>query len=351
VTGALVVEQAGYATVQDLGRPGLAHLGISANGAGDAHAARTANVLVGNREGAPLLEATASALALRARRRLLIAVTGAAGRLLVDGVPAPVAEPVVVQAGSTVAIEPAAAGARSYVAVNGEIAANPVLGSVAPDATLGIGRRLAAGDVVAVGSRFRSLDHPYSRIPLFRLGAPGTAVSDRLTVDVTPGPDESEFDGRLDDGPARSFTVSPQSDAIGLRLTGPAPRRTRSHEILSHGVPIGAVEAPPGGGLIVLLRGRFVSAGYPIVAVATATAIDRLGQVRPGDALSFRVRTVADAVAELRRREDELHRLAGRVRTAFGAAGIGSVVDPAHLSTASTGTGAAPGRSPKEEPA
>jgi allophanate hydrolase subunit 2 len=254
----------------------------------------------------------------------------------VDGTPAPVAEPVVVAAGSTVAIQPAAGGARSYLAVNGEIAATAVLGSVAPDPTLGIGRRLAAGDVVAVGSRFRSLDHPYSRIPLFRLGAPATAVSGRLAVDVTPGPDAHEFDGRLDDGPERTFSVSPQSDTIGLRLTGPAPRRTQAHEILSHGVPIGAVEAPPGGGLIVLLRGRFVSAGYPIVAIATATAIDRLGQVRPGDELSFRIRTVADAVTDLRRREDELARLAARVRTAYRAAGIGAVLDPAHLSTPST---------------
>src|SRR3954453_38071 len=89
VAEALVVEQAGYATVQDLGRPGLAPLGVSANGAAgrpparaaDAHAARTANVLVGNRPGAPLLEATASALTVRARRPLLLAVTGAAGRV------------------------------------------------------------------------------------------------------------------------------------------------------------------------------------------------------------------------------------------------------------------------------
>jgi 5-oxoprolinase (ATP-hydrolysing) subunit C len=339
VAEALVVEGAGYATVQDLGRPGLAHLGVSANGAADAHAARTANVLVGNRPGAPLIEATASSLTVRARRPLLVAVNGAAGRVLVDGAAVPPAEPVVVAAGCALTVEPSAAGHRTYLTVNGELDATPVLGSVAPDPTLGIGRRLSAGDVVHVDSRFVSLDHPFSRVPLFRLGAPVRVHRDRLAVDVTPGPDAPEFADRLDDA-AGPFTVAPQSDTIGLRLTGPAPRRTVTHEILSHGVPVGAVEAPSGGGLIVLLRGRFVSAGYPIVAIATATAIDELGQVRPGDRLSFRTVPAAEAVGRLRGREADLGRLARRVGTAFRSAGLAHVLHPRHPSQF---------RSPEEE--
>jgi biotin-dependent carboxylase-like uncharacterized protein len=332
VAEAFVVERCGYATVQDLGRPGLGHLGVSAGGAADGHAARTASALVGNRDGAPLVETTGSALTVRARRRLLVAVTGAAGRVLLDGIPAPVGEPVVVEAGCAVAIEPAAAGHRGYLAVNGELVADRVLGSVAPDPPLGLGRRLAAGDVIEVDSRFEALDHPFFRLPLFRLGAPAPVLRDRLTVDVTPGPDADEFGSRLDDVPAPGFTVTEQSDAVGLRLDGPAPRRTVTTEILSHGVPVGAVEAPPGGGLIVLLRGRFVSAGYPIVAVATATAIDRLGQVRPGNRLTFATRTVAEAVTELRGREDQLRRLADRVGTVFRTTGLGPALAPGHLS-------------------
>jgi biotin-dependent carboxylase-like uncharacterized protein len=331
---ALLVERAGHATVQDLGRPGHAHLGISANGAADAHAARVANVLVGNHSGAPVIEATGSAVAFRARRRLLVAVTGAAGRVLLEGTPCRAGEPLVVEEGSRVAVELASAGHRTYVAVNGGLTGSTVLDSVAPDPPLGVGRRLAAGDVVHAESRFQSLDHPFSRVPLFRLGAPLPALRDRLTVDVTPGPDADEFERALDDSPCGTFTVSAHSDQIGLRLVGAAPRRTRSREILSRGVPVGAVEAPPSGGLILLLRGRFVTAGYPIVAIATATAIDELGQARPGDRIVFRTRTVAGAITALRRREDELSRLAARVGNAFRHVGLEHVLDPQHLSAA-----------------
>jgi biotin-dependent carboxylase-like uncharacterized protein len=332
-----MVEQAGHATVQDLGRPGLGHLGISANGASDAHAARVANVLVGNRSGAPVIEATGSAVVFRARRRLLVAVTGAAGRVLLEGIPCPAGEPLVVDRGCRVAVELAAAGHRTYVAVNGGLTGTTVLGSVAPDSPLGVGRRLTAGDVVHAQIRFESLDHPFSRVPLFRLGAPLPSLRDRLNVDVTLGPDADEFDGAMDDSPSRAFTVSPQSDQIGLRLVGPAPLRTESREILSRGVPVGAVEAPPSGGLILLLRGRFVTAGYPIIAIATATAIDELGQARPGDRITFRVRTVADAITTLRRREQEMFQVAARVRNAFRHVGLEHVLDPQHLS-AVTGT-------------
>lgn len=329
---ALVVERAGHATVQDLGRPGRAHLGMSANGAADAHAARVANVLVGNRSGAPVIEATGSAVIFRARRRLLVAVTGAAGRVLLEGIACPAGEPLVVEQGCRLVVELAAAGHRTYVAVNGGLTGTTVLDSVAPDRLLGVGRRLTTGDVVHAETRFESLDHPFSRIPLFRLGAPLPLLRDRLTVDVTPGPDADEFDRALDASSCGSFTVSPQSDQIGLRLVGAAPRRTESREILSRGVPVGAVETPPSGGLILLLRGRLVTAGYPIIAIATATAIDELGQARPGDRIAFRTGTVAGAVTQLRQRERELSQLAARVGNAFRRVGLAHVLDLQHLS-------------------
>ena len=329
---ALVVERTGHATVQDLGRPGLAHLGLSANGAADAHAARIANILVGNRSGAPLIEVTGSSFGFRPRSRVLLAVTGAAGRLLAGGVSCPLSEPVVVEAGCPVQLEMAGSGHRTYVALNGEIGAAPVLGSVAPDPVLGIGRRLVEGDVVELRSRFTELHHPFSGVPLFRLAAPRIPLRRALAVDVTVGPDAGEFGAAPTGEPAGTFTVSPLSDHVGLRLTGPAPRREVSTEILSRGVPVGAVEVPPNGGLIVLLRGRLVTAGYPILAVATTTALDRLGQVRPGDSLTFRAQSLESADADLRERERGLTELAARVARAFRHVGLAHVLDDDHLS-------------------
>jgi allophanate hydrolase subunit 2 len=239
-----------------------------------------------------------------------------------------------------VRVEAADAGARLYVALNGRISAEPVLGSVAPDRALGLGRRLAPGDALFLDSRFTGLDHPFSRVPLFRLGAPRPVLGRATTVDVTAGPDAAEFDEGWSAG---TFEVSPQSDAVGLRLAGPVPPRSSSAEILSRGVPVGAVEVPPAGGLIVLLRGRFVTAGYPIVAVAATTALDRLGQVRPGDTLTFRIRTAESTRAELREREQRLAELAARVARAYRHVGLADVVHEDHLSSA-------PARVPAEHP-
>ena len=129
---------------------------------------------------------------------------------------------------------------------------------------------------------------------------------------------------------AMPYEVSPQSDHIGLRLTGPPVEQTSREEILSRGVPVGAVEVPPTGGIIVLLRGRLLTAGYPVIGVVTSASLDRLGQLRPGDALTIAFCDVASARAKLRQRDRQRQRLAERVRAAFCASGLGHVLDGEH---------------------
>lgn len=318
----LLVEQCGFATVQDLGRPGHTSTGIPGGGAADAYSARVANILVGNPPGAALIEVTGSALTLRIRERVLLAVAGAAEEVIVDGTRLPSWQPLVVEAGQRVVVPMPRTGLRSYLAVNGVLDAERTLGSVSPDALLGVGRRFGPGDVVCAESRFEMLDHPHFRLPLFRVGAIRPRLGDRLVVDVTGGPDADQFATRLDRAP-EPFEVSPRSDHVGLRLIGTVSARRASHEIVSRGVPVGAVEVPPGGGLLLLMRARLVTAGYPVVAVATTTAIDLLGQVRPGDRTVFLWRQVGEAVADLRRREAGLAALIGRMTTVLRHVGLG----------------------------
>ena len=331
----VAIEQAGHAWVQDLGRPGHCRTGISANGASDAHAATVANALVGNALSAPLIETTGSGITFTVESPCLLAVTGAADHVWVDGTPQPVGEALSIEAASRVHLDAPARGWRSYVAFNGRLAAAEVLGSVSPDPLLGVGRFLHPGDRLHVRTAFAGFDQPHLRLPLFRLGSGRPRWRLPLRVDVTPGPDAREF--VPDDLDSLAFQVSPRSDYVGLRLSGETPRRTVSTEILSRGVPVGAVEVPPTGGLLVLLRGRLVTAGYPVMAVATATSIDRLGQARPGDGIVFRACTVDEAVAELGQRRDDLAALCARVGSAFGAVGLGDIIDPKHPSRPGAG--------------
>lgn len=315
----LTIHRAGRATVQDLGRFGRGRHGLPVNGALDQYSARVANVLTGNDEGAPLLEITALDFHATPSADLLVAVTGAPADVTVGGVARPRWEPVAVRPGETIRVTGIRDGLRVYLAVHGSVDAPFLLGSCAPDTILGFGHALSDGDELAVGS-CSPIDHPVFRHPVFRLRPPVPRFGEPWTVDVTDGPDVAEFDA----GPlyAGSFTVTPRSNHIGLRLTGPLPRRLATGEVLSRGVPVGAVEVPAGDELLVLHRGRGVTAGYPVLAVATATGLDALGQARPGHAVRFRRRTVAEAVAAHRTRRQAVLALRERVATVFAALNI-----------------------------
>jgi biotin-dependent carboxylase-like uncharacterized protein len=298
----LAVERAGIAAVTDLGRPGLSRAGIPANGAADQHSAGVANLLAGNPEGAPLLEVTATALAFRASRAVVIAVTGAPCTLTVDGRPAPMWRPVRVPAGERVGVTAIREGLRVYVAVHGSLDVPRVLGSCAPDSLLGIGTWLRPGTRLPLASVALAPPDLDARATPPRFGSP-------WTVDVTDGPEAADFDGSLYDA---EYTLSHASNHIGLRLHGPCPVTPRSGELLSRGVPMGAVEVPPAAELLVLMRGRPVTAGYPVVAVATRTARSLLGQVRPGQAIRFRHRTLEQATAAYRAHRQAVRELAPR---------------------------------------
>ncbi|PAZ14525.1 allophanate hydrolase [Streptomyces sp. SA15] len=315
----LTIRTAGIATVQDLGRVGRSRYGLPANGASDQHSARVANVLCGNDERAPLLEITDLDFACVPSGDILIAVTGAPADVTVGGTVHPQWEPVPVRAGETVRVTGIRRGLRVYLAVLGSFEADHLQGSCAPDTVLGFGPALREGEELALRTACPPIDHPFSRIPLFRLNAPVPPFPTTWTIDVTDGPDRAEFGDtgqRLLDAP---FTVSPRSNHIGLRLQGEVPRRITQGEVLSRGVPVGAVEVPAGDELLVLHRGRGVTAGYPVLAVVTATGLSALGQVRPGQTIRFRHRTLDQAVAAHRAQRGAVDALRTRVRTAFDA--------------------------------
>ena len=170
---------------------------------------------------------------------------------------------------------------------------------------------------------YAGLDHPHTVIPVFRFRVDRPALGHDWAIEVTPGPDTAEFgDDVLADG---AFEVAPESDYVGLRLTGSTRTRQRSSEILSRGVPVGAIEIPPAGGLLALLRGRLLTAGYPVVGVATTVAVDRLAQARPGDVLRFRGCTPADGIRAAREQAATVEHLGHAVREALASLGLGRV--------------------------
>lgn len=322
----LTILESTFATVQDVGRYGLERSGIPVNGAADQHSATIANILVGNTAADPLIEITATDFAFELSQPQLVAVTGAPADVTINGRPARQYEPLCVPAHARVGIRRIHDGIRVYIAVGGQLAVTRVLGSCAPDALLGVDQSLPPGAQLGVHSSQQPLDHPFSRHPLFVLRPPIPRFGTYWSIPVIPGPDIDDFSTPLTDLARSDYTVGQRSNHIGLRLEGTVPQRNASTEILSRGVPIGAVEVPPENGLLVLQRGRPITAGYPVIAVVTRTAQQRLGQAAPGHRIRFRPTSLSDAIAEHQTRTQQLDAFTERVHTAFTAVGL-SVTD------------------------
>ena len=281
---ALVVLDPGpLTTVQDLGRRGWAHLGVPRSGVLDAPAARYANRLVGNPDDAAVLETTLGGVALEVTAAMSLAVTGAHAVVRVDGRERAFGEPVTVRAGQRVVVGPARSGLRSYLAVAGGVDVPAVLGSRSTDTLSGLGPRpLAAGSRLPVGPRPgepRGVD-----VPAVRRHDP--AVLLRLTA----GP---RHDWYTDDALATlggaAYTVSADSNRIGLRLHGPRLARRSSDELPSEGIVLGAVQVPASGEPLVFLNDHPTTGGYPVVGVVAPEDLPLCAQLRPGDEVRFRV--------------------------------------------------------------
>lgn len=279
-----VVKPGLLTTVQDLGRPGYAHLGVARSGALDAPALVRANALVGNPPSAAGLETTLTGVTLRAEADLTVAVTGAVAPITVDGQPVAFDAPVAVPAGSVIQVGPARTGVRSYVAVAGGITVPPVLGSRATDTLSGLGPApLRAGVVLPVGPSGAAPD-------VTGLAAPPAASqgSGDVTVRVRLGPRHDWFTGlaraALLEQP---YALTPKSNRVGARLAGPSLTRATPGELASEGIVLGAIQVPADGQPLIFLADHPTTGGYPVIAVVERADLPLIAQARPGTTIRF----------------------------------------------------------------
>jgi len=278
------------ALVQDLGRPGLASLGISRSGAADRSALKLANRLLANEEGAAGVEVLLGGLVVRAITAVLVAVTGTDVPVTIDGRTAPHHSVLHLRAGEVMSIGTATRGLRAYLAVRGGLAVPPVLGSRSRDTLSGIGPPpLTAGQLLPIG------EPPSGRHPVVEF-VPVRHCSGRCeaVLPVTPGP-RADWIADLRELEKATWRVSDRSDRIGVRLKGPQLRRPRAlgrqEELPSEGLVRGAVQIPPAGEPVVLGPDHPTTGGYPVVAVLGSTAADGAAQLRPGDVVRLALRT------------------------------------------------------------
>lgn len=295
----ITVERPGLlTTVQDLpGRVGRWDVGVPPSGPMDDLSFRLGNRALGNDGGAPGLECTATGPALRFSQAATVCVTGAYCLVTVDGVPAPMWEPIDIAAGGLLDIGAAeVAGLRTYVLFAGGLDVPRYLGS-ASTFTLGRfgghgGRQLVTGDVL------RAVP-PADEVPAAPVPAElRPAMPTEWELAVTEGPHAApEFFTRADMDTlyAARYRVHFNSARTGVRLEGPTPQWARADggeaglhpsNIHDTAYSVGALDFT--GDTPILLGPDGPSLGGFVCPVTVISAQRwKLGQLRPGDTVRF----------------------------------------------------------------
>ena len=287
------------ALLQDAGRFGVRHLGVTQGGPVDLHAWAWANHLAANPWGTTALEVTFGGLALVAERAMTLAITGADLGAQHNRQPAPYWQAFQVKPGDTLNFATPINGLRSYLAVAGGFHGEAVMGSTACvvreqlGGIDGLGHPLREGDPLMVQKATRQARESSTTAPPSLPDYNADA-----TLDCLPGAQIDAFSGKsVFDAFNSQWQVDQRTDRMGVRLTGP---RLRCHldAMISEGISLGAIQVPPDGQPIALLNDRQTIGGYPRLGNLTPLAASRLAQCQPGQ--KVRLQAVSVEVAQWR---------------------------------------------------
>ncbi|MGV7214924.1 5-oxoprolinase subunit C family protein [Bradyrhizobium sp. UFLA05-112] len=312
-------------TVQDLGRPGYYHIGIPLSGGMDRHALAAANLLVGNPEGAAVLEAVFMGPELEFTEDATVAIAGAELPPKLDGEPRETWTSFKVKRGQILSFDFLKQGARGYIAVAGGIDVPVVLGSRSTYALGALGgfkgRKLEAGDELPVGKAAATVKDGRTVAKDLR-GQPAGMPTELRAM---PG----LYWHRITEAAGNAFfsdtwKVAPEADRIGYRFKGgkslefvprepPFGAGSDPSNITDACYPYGSIQVPGGTEPIVLHRDAVSGGGYFMVGTVIAADMDLIGQLQPNTPVKF-VKVGMDQALAARKNRAEL---LGKLRAAL----------------------------------
>jgi len=287
-------------TIQDLGRIGFAHLGLSPSGAADSLSFRIANLLLGNNPNTPAFEITLQGPTLEFETAAVVAISGSR-----TSTSLPINEPFPVAPGTRITTGSLLDGARAYLAIRGGLTVPGVMNSCSTFLPAGIGglegRALRAGDQIPTNQQPAG--------PSCKL-EPGRAASLQLRHGPMRVTTSLQYDWfgqeAIQQFQQQAFTVRDDSNRSGLRLRGGPVLPPEHRELLTEGIALGAVQVPPDGQPIILFVDQQTTGGYPKIANVVAADLWRVGQLRPRDEVRFSFVKIPEAIELLRLQEEAL---------------------------------------------
>ena len=286
-------------TVQDIGRYGYSHFGISSSGAADLFSFRLGNIIVGNTEELAGIEMTLLGADFQFNSDAIIAITGSPFNLSLDRQEIPYNQSIHVKKNQILSVGITKGGARSYLLVKGGIKTENYLKSKTTHVMSGMGgfmgRPLKKGDMLEIDENRKinitdisnNLDEIDTSIIRINKGLQSSYFSDSTWAAFT----------------SKMFTVSEVFSRMGIRLKGNPIHSSKGNEILTEGIPLGAIQVPGGGEPIISFVEHQTTGGYPKIANVISADLCKVGQLKPGDKFQFELISFEDA--EILRLEQE----------------------------------------------
>ena len=280
-------------TVQDLGRNGFAHFGISASGAADSFSLRIGNLLVGNNESAAALELTILGGIYQFETDAFIALSGSQFEAFIDDEPIPHQCGVYIREGQILTIGPTLTGARAYLCVRGGVDVPQYLSGKSTHVMSKMGglngRPLQKGDTLNIGN-LSSVSQPIIIKEKLHVDLSIIRINRGLQSDWFSESTWTKFISKL-------YTVSDLSSRMGIRLKGNNINSERGNEILTEGIPLGGIQVPGGGDPIISFVEHQTTGGYPKIANGITADLCKVGQLKGGDEFKFELVSIEEGEA------------------------------------------------------
>ena len=270
-------------TIQDLGRYNHSHFGISSSGAADPLSLKIGNLIVGNKESASAIEMTMLGGEFQFNKECIVAISGSEFDVSLDGKIINHQKAISISKGQILSFRYTKAGARTYLCIKGGIDIDNYLSSKSTHILSGVGgylgRPILKGDELILGSEGTS------RTPIIFNNQLDMNIS---KIKIIKGLQNDYFDKCIwEDFISKSFSVSNSSNRMGIRLCGNKILPSNSSEIITEGIPLGAIQVPGSGDPIISFVDHQTTGGYPKIANVISADIHKVGQLKPGDKFEF----------------------------------------------------------------
>lgn len=294
-------------TIQDIGRYGYQKYGVCPSGAMDLLSLKRSNIIVGNNIEEGVLEMTYFGDEILFNVNTIIAITGADMQPKLNGKDIPMYSRININIGDTLKFSNAVNGLRTYLSVYGGFNIEKIMDSKSTYIKYNIGgykgRRLKAGDKIYLNEK---------NIRAFQ-GKPVYIKNKALNIGiirVIVGPDFYEFEDKSrKDFFEKEYEITESSDRMGYRLKGEKIIHKKSPDIISRGLPIGAIQVSGDNQPIIMMSDRQTIGGYTVIGVVVSVDINKLAQMKPGDRVRFEKISLESAHSLLMKEEKELREL------------------------------------------